>query len=75
MSINYQLTYSQGFDAGQRLYARSPNYRVAELRKEADAETAKQDLPMVLQVHYKDGIIAGYQAKRQEGNTEQKRQS
>lgn len=74
MSINYQLPYNQGFDAGQRLYANSPNYRPAELRAIAREEADKQDLAMILRTHYKDGFIAGYGPK-QEGNTVEERHS
>ncbi len=69
MSINYQLTFNQGYEAGQRLYARFPSYRVAQLREEAEREADRQDLPMIMRVHYKDGLIAGYKPK-QESETE-----
>lgn len=71
MSINYQLTYNQGYEAGQRFYARTPDYRPAELRRIAEQESARQDLPMVLHVHYRDGFIDGYRPAKQEGNTAQ----
>lgn len=74
MSINYQLPYNQGYEAGQRLYANSPNYRPAELRAIAREEADKQDLAMILRTHYRDGFVAGYGPK-QGGNTEQKKQS
>lgn len=73
MSINYEATYNQGIEAGERLYARSPNCLPPQLRKEAEVETAMQDLPMVLQAHFKDGLIAGYEAMRPK--TAEKRQS
>lgn len=75
MSINYQLPYNQGFDAGQRLYAKSPNYRPAELRAIAREEADKQDLAMILRTHYKDGFIAGYGPTKQQGKTVEERHS
>ena len=70
MSINYQLLYNQGYEAGQRLYASSPNYRLAELRHIAEREAAKQGLSLILRVHFKDGFLAGY-GPQQEGKAKQ----
>lgn len=49
-------------------------YRPAELRTIAEREANKQDLAMILRTHYRDGFVDGYGPK-QEGKTEQKRQS
>ncbi len=70
--------YKLGYSAGERLYQISQHYQQAELRRIARQETSKADLPLTMQSHYKDGLLAGYEAKKQEtdssGNESEKRQ-
>lgn len=65
--------YEQGYKDGQRLYSESQTYQPSDLRRIANKEIAEADkkqdtaIPMTMQVHYRDGVIAGYGPKKQEG--------
>lgn len=62
--MNYQQAFNKGYEAGQLLYADKPNLKSDEVRKQAS--TTPADIPLTMTADYREGVIAGYEAKKQE---------
>lgn len=63
--INPQSYYNLGFEAGKKLYDQSREYEESTLRNIANREIAKATIPMTMQIHYRDGLLAGYEAAKE----------
>jgi len=78
MITSPQGYYEQGYKDGQQLYSQSQTYQQSDLRRIVSQNiaraTATQDtaIPMTMQAHYEDGLLAGY---KDAGKLAEKRQT
>ena len=69
MMFDPQQYYDLGFIAGKKLYSKNSSYPQVDLHNKAKQEAKAK--PMLMQVHFRDGFLAGYDEAGQEVQKQQ----